>query len=231
MIGTEALIRWQHEYYGMIPPDTFIPLAEQHHLIHHITKWVMETACGQHNHAAFHSQTMSVNISAKELMNFDIVNLLTTVIEMTNIKPSSLILEITETAMMDDIDMALQVAQALKEQGIALHLDDFGIGYASIDYLRRFPLDALKIDRSFISSMHQNSCDTRVIKLMIDIGHDLDLKVIAEGIETKEQFTTLQSLGCDIGQGYYLGKPMPAKDYMTWLYRHNSKDHTSAIYS
>ncbi len=221
VIGMEALIRWQHAEYGNITPDTFIPLAEEAGLIHNVSAWVMETACRQHKQDGFSTLNMAVNISARELGDQEIVAMVKHWLDTTQMPPANLILEITETAMMEDAKIALHVSQELKKLGVKLHIDDFGTGYSSIDYLRRFPLDALKIDRSFVGRMQDDPDDERVIKLMIDIAHDLGLKVVAEGVETEQQYQALCALGCDVAQGYLFSPALPPEAFLEWHEAYN----------
>jgi diguanylate cyclase (GGDEF)-like protein len=214
--GVEALIRWNHPIYGMVRPDQFIPLAEEAGLIANVTAWVLETACRQQKQDIFQQLSMAINISARELNSDSIVGLCEYMLRTYAVSPELLTLEITETAMMADSKQALHYMHALKNLGIKLHIDDFGTGYSSIDYLRRYPVDALKIDRSFIMHMHQQRDDARVVKLMVDIGKELGLEVVAEGVELAEQADMLRGFECNIAQGYYYSKPLPAEEFIAW---------------
>ncbi len=214
--GVEALIRWQHPEYGDVSPSQFIPLAEEAGLIHHISSWVAKTACLQHTHTAFNGLEMCINISAKEMCDDDTVEMIRHVLEATSMPPDKLVLELTETATLASSEQALEVMHALKGLGVKLYLDDFGTGYSSIDYLRRYPVDALKIDRSFISHMHEREEDVRLVRLMIDIAHELGRTVIAEGIERAEHLGIIKEMGCDEGQGYFFARPMSAEAFIEW---------------
>lgn len=214
--GVEALIRWDHPEYGSIRPDQFIPLAEEAGLIQNVSDWVAHTACLQHSDPAFAALNMAINISARELCSHQITDMIAHALENTQMPPDKLVLEITETAMLADTQKALAVMHDLKTLGVRLDIDDFGIGYSSIDYLRRYPVDALKIDRSFVTHMHQRNDDVRVIKLIIDIAHELGLEVIAEGVELYEHLAMLMKLGCDHAQGYYFSRPIPSDQFIQW---------------
>lgn len=214
--GAEALIRWQHPVYGYIPPDQFIPLAEEAGLIQNVSTWVLQTACKQHQHPIFSNLDIAVNLSAREMCNPELVSLVQHMLREHAMPPQRLIIEITETAMLADNATTLNVMHQLKDLGIKLYMDDFGIGYSSIDYLRRYPLDALKIDRSFVMHMDERRDDQKIVKLMIDIGHELDLRVVAEGLEKEDQLAMLQQMQCDAAQGYFIAKPMASGQFVTW---------------
>jgi diguanylate cyclase len=216
VIGVEALIRWHHPTYGYIPPDQFIPLAEEAGLIQNVSTWVLHTACKQHQHAQFQHLDVAVNLSAMEMCNPELVSMVQHMLREHNMPPNHLIIEITETAMLSDNAMTLNVMHQLKDIGVKLYMDDFGIGYSSIDYLRRYPLDALKIDRSFVMHMDERKDDQKIVKLMIDIAHELDLRVVAEGLEKEEQLSMLQYMQCDAAQGYFFAKPMSAENFLAW---------------
>jgi diguanylate cyclase (GGDEF)-like protein len=224
--GVEALIRWNHPVYGMVRPDQFIPLAEEAGLINNVTAWVAETAAKQHMEAGFRDISMAINISARELCSSNIVHLIDYVLNKYNMPPELLVLEITETAMMSDSKNALNNMYKIRELGVKLNIDDFGTGYSSIDYLRRYPVDALKIDRSFISHMHEQRDDARVVKLMVDIAAELNLKVVAEGVELAEQGEMLKAMQCTEAQGYHYSRPIPAEAFIKWLdnYKINNKN-------
>jgi diguanylate cyclase len=222
--GVEALIRWTHPIYGNIRPDQFIPLAEEAGLIQNVSAWVAHTACMQHRTSPiFGELDMAINISARELCSDDIIDLMRHILEETGMPPGRLVIEITETAMMADTKKALSVMEHLKALGIKLYIDDFGMGYSSIDYLRRFPVDTLKIDRSFIMQMHEKPDDLRVVKLMVDIAHVLELSVIAEGVELEQQRQLLQSMHCQEAQGYHFAKPMPADTFIEWHHAYQQR--------
>jgi EAL domain-containing protein (putative c-di-GMP-specific phosphodiesterase class I) len=219
--GVEALLRWRHPERGLVPPDQFIPFAEEMGLIVPIGRWVLREACRQ----AVHMQrllpsepplTMSVNLSVKQLQHSDIVADVRDALEDSGLEPSRLTLEITETVMMTDTDLAVQRLGELKQLGVRLAMDDFGTGYSSLSYLSRFPVDILKMDRSFLrddAAPEMAGLATAVVSL----GETLELEVVAEGIELPEQWTTLRDLGCDLGQGYYFARPMRSQDVLAFL--------------
>ena len=219
MFGAEALLRWMHPVRGMIAPLQFIPLADETGLIIPIGRWVLQEACREA--ASLHRQfprdvplTMSVNLSAKQLQSETIVSDVCEALESSGLDPAALVLEITESVMMSDTDLAVERLQALKTVGVRLAMDDFGTGYSSLSYLSRFPVDILKMDRSFLTS--ENS-DSGLAAAIIAIGGSLDLEVVAEGIEHPAQWETLRDLGCELGQGYLFARPMDADASVAFL--------------
>jgi diguanylate cyclase (GGDEF)-like protein/PAS domain S-box-containing protein len=208
--GVEALLRWVHPTRGTIAPLNFIPLAEETGLIVPIGRWVLEEACRQG--AVLHKEfprkpplTISVNLSVKQLQSDTIVDDVRSALESTGLPPSSLVLEITETVMMADTDLAVQRLNELKSLGVRMAMDDFGTGYSSLSYLSRFPIDILKMDRSFLSKEHE---DSGLAAAIIGLGNSLNLDVVAEGIELPEQMAALRDLGCELGQGFLFARPM-----------------------
>jgi diguanylate cyclase (GGDEF)-like protein/PAS domain S-box-containing protein len=217
--GVEALLRWVHPTRGTIPPLQFIPLAEETGQIVQIGRWVLLEACRQA--AALHEQfprtpplTISVNLSVKQLQSESIIEDVIDALEASGLPPSSLVLEITESVMMADTDLAVERLQQLKAIGVLLAMDDFGTGYSSLSYLSRFPVDILKMDRSFLSTEHEES---GLIAAIIALGSTLHLDVVAEGIEVPEQITSLRDLGCDLGQGFFFAKPMTHEALVDYL--------------
>jgi diguanylate cyclase (GGDEF)-like protein len=213
--GVEALLRWRHPERGMIPPDQFIPLAEETGLIIPIGRWVLREGC---RHARRMRDdvpggadlTMSINLSVKQLQHSDVIADVRDAVDEAGIDPSSLTLEITETVLMADTELAVTRLQELKALGVNLALDDFGTGYSSLSYLSRFPVDILKMDRSFLgegASPEMSGLASAVLAL----GSTLDLDVVAEGIEQPEQWTSLRELGCEFGQGFFFARPMDAE--------------------
>jgi diguanylate cyclase (GGDEF)-like protein len=218
--GVEALLRWIHPTRGVIAPAQFIPLAEESGLIIPIGRWVVQEACREAIalQARFPRPipfTMSVNLSVKQLQSETIVDDVRSALEHSQLNPSSLVLEVTETVMMADPDTALARLGALKELGIRLAMDDFGTGYSSLSYLSRLPVDILKMDRSFLANEHDG--DSSLAAAIIAIGERLGLEVVAEGIETQEQIDVLQELGCELGQGFLFARPMPHAALLAYL--------------
>lgn len=219
LIGVEALLRWTHPEHGFIAPDEFIPLAEQTGLIKLLTHWVVDTALEQLHQ--FRMQgidlTMSINISAKNLLEADLYDYLVQGLDSKSIPHECLVLEITETAMMIDPDNALQVLTRLHDSSIQVSIDDFGTGYSSLAYLKQLPVDEIKIDRSFVMDMPNNRDDAMIVTTTLSMSHNMGMKVVAEGIENQETWDQLKKMGCDIAQGYFLTKPLPAEQLLKWL--------------
>ncbi|MDQ0253054.1 diguanylate cyclase (GGDEF)-like protein [Evansella vedderi] len=211
MIGVEALVRWEHPKWGLVPPGQFIPIAEESGLIIPIGEWVLETACIQNRKWQKEgiNMVMSVNLSVKQIMQTGLVESVSRILEKTGHDPSLLELEITESVT-SNYEETTYILKELKNLGIKLSMDDFGSGFSSLIHLKDFPIDTIKIDRSFITDLKKNSIDETLAKTIITLGHDLKLKVVAEGIETKEQLQILQYIQCDEGQGFYFSKPIPA---------------------
>jgi diguanylate cyclase (GGDEF)-like protein len=213
MTGVEALIRWRHPAAGIIAPDRFIPIAEESGLIVPIGRWVLDTACAQAAawQEAGHSLGMSVNVSARQLENDSLVDDVREALRSSGIEPGSLILEITETTLMRDPDAAAQRLHSLKALGVCIAIDDFGTGYSSLTYLRQFPVDALKIDRSFISGLAASrESSNALIHTLVQLGKALGMKTLGEGIEDLAQLEHLQREQCDLGQGFLFARPLDA---------------------
>jgi diguanylate cyclase (GGDEF)-like protein/PAS domain S-box-containing protein len=209
--GVEALVRWKHPIRGLIRPTEFIPIAEQTDLIDRVGRWVLDEACRQL--ALWNSQTetaqlsVAVNLSARQLCQPDLAEEVALVIGRLGIDPARLCLEITESALMIDLNRAIDAVRELKALGIRIAVDDFGTGYSSLSYLTRLPIDVLKIDRSFITSIANDTQDRAITRGIIDLAHSLQLTVVAEGVETNEQLMLLQAMGCDQGQGFLFARP------------------------
>jgi predicted signal transduction protein with EAL and GGDEF domain len=223
-VSTEALLRWDHPTLGPVSPAEFVPIAEESGLIIPLGMRVLELACTQT--AAWRAQLphlgelqVAVNLSARQLADPDLVANVRTVLARTGLPPEALWLEITESMLMHDADGATRILLDLRSCGIRLSIDDFGTGYSSLAYLRRFPVEALKIDRSFVASMHENADDAVIVGSVLTLAHSLGLHVVAEGVETQEQLDTLRTLGCDAVQGYFTGRPGRAEDVVTTLLR------------
>ena len=219
LVGVEALIRWNHPRWGMVSPDIFIGIAEDTNLIIPIGEWVLFAACSQikkwQNEGFF--TAVSVNLSQKQFNHSDIVRTIEKVLQKTGLEPQFLEVELTES-IKSDMNQTILSLQQLKKLGVSISIDDFGTGYSSLNYLKEFPIDTLKIDQSFVSELHHNPNDEAIVKTIISIAHNLNLKVVAEGIETKEQLIFLQQHLCDQGQGYFFSKPMPATELKEKLF-------------
>jgi diguanylate cyclase (GGDEF)-like protein len=217
--GLEALVRWNHPQRGFLSPDQFIPLAEDMGLIGPLTQWVLRTALMQL--LALHQQgqllTMAVNLSARDLHDMQLPASVLALLTESGIGPEYLTLEITESAVMSSPTDGLTILSELDRMGVTLAIDDFGTGYSSLAYLKRLPVDELKIDKSFVTEMEQNENDAVIVRSTIDLAHNLGLKVTAEGVENQETWITLSVLGCDQSQGYFMGKPMPIETLEIWL--------------
>jgi diguanylate cyclase (GGDEF)-like protein len=210
--GTEALLRWQHPLRGLVPPNDFIPLAEETGLIVPIGEWVLATACAQTKAWQDRGLTklnVAVNLSAHQFADPLLLPKLTRIIHASGLEPSSLELEITESMVMLHGDCAVLVLEKLKSIGVQIAIDDFGTGYSSLAYLKRFPIDTLKVDRSFIRDIPADTGDKKITRAIIAMAHSLRLKVVAEGVETAEQLKFLRAQRCDTVQGYFLYRPLP----------------------
>lgn len=222
IIGVEALLRWQPADMEMVMPGQFIPLLEETGLIIDVGEWVVRQACEDSmawQCAGFAPIPVAVNLSARQFRNKGLMKAIHQVVEETGIAPQLLELEITESSVMDDPESALNILSAFHSMGIRIAIDDFGTGYSSLSYLKRFPLDVLKIDRSFVADIPGDSDDAAIVETIIAMAHRLNLLVIAEGVETQEQVDFLFEHGCDHVQGYFYGRPMPAKDLLSRLPR------------
>ena len=223
--STEALVRWIHPEKGFIFPDQFIPFAEQSGLIQKISLWMIEEACKVIS--VFKEQglnlSIAVNISAKDLIDHDLPEKIFELLNEYQLSSESISLEITESSIMDDPSRAEATLNSLAEMGIKIAIDDFGTGYSSLAYLKRLPVHKLKIDKSFVMNMENDESDRKIVKSTIDLGHNLNLEVVAEGIENIGSWLLLESMGCDYGQGYFMGKPMPVKDFSPWLKSWNDR--------
>jgi EAL domain-containing protein (putative c-di-GMP-specific phosphodiesterase class I) len=219
-IGAECLLRWQHPNGNVVYPADFIALAEETRLIVAMGQWVLQTACKQL--AAWSAQprlsdfTLSVNVSVHQFRQEDFVPQVLQALERSGADPKQLKLELTESLLVSDVDGVVQKMLALKAQGVGLSLDDFGTGYSSLNYLKRLPLDQLKIDRSFVQDLPQNGDDAAIVKTIISLGHNLGLSIMAEGVETQAQRDFLGQLGCSSFQGYLFGTPLALEDFERW---------------
>ncbi|MFZ2948327.1 MAG: EAL domain-containing protein, partial [Desulfuromonadaceae bacterium] len=214
MSAVEVLLRWQSSDYGLMLPSTFISLLEDSGLIKSVGEWVLRSACIQMREWTLEENRelkMAVNISGKQLKYPNFIAMLTTIIQETGVDPTSLELEFTESIIMENIENTVEIFCKLKEMGIQLSIDDFGTGYSSLNYLKHFPVDRIKIDKSFVDDINHNESDAAIVKAIVSMAQSLSLRVVAEGIENSDQLHKLTTLGCDEGQGYYLAMPMHAK--------------------
>jgi EAL domain-containing protein (putative c-di-GMP-specific phosphodiesterase class I) len=220
--GVEALVRWMHPVRGMVPPLDFIPLAEETGLIAPIGRWVMHEACRAAKELQQEFPTdpplhMAVNLSARQLARAEIVDEVREILNDTHLDPSTLIIEITESVMMQDMELSIARLTELKSLGVQLAIDDFGTGYSSLNYVRRFPVDILKVDKSFIDEVNADGEASALTAAVIELAGILNLKPVAEGIERADQLQRLLELHCDLGQGYFFAKPMVGSDLQALL--------------
>jgi diguanylate cyclase (GGDEF)-like protein/PAS domain S-box-containing protein len=230
--GLEALIRWNRPDHGLVPPNDFIPLAEETGLILPIGGWVLETACRDVRNwldQGLEIDHVSVNLSCRQFQDMNLVERIKEILERTGLAATKLELEITETAVMSNAAQAAQVLNELKSMGIRLAVDDFGTGYSSLSYLKRLPIDVLKIDRSFISDLGSNSEDKAIVEAIVNLGHTLGLTTVAEGVESQYEADFLRKLGCDMGQGYLFSKPLSHSKADQWLRMTHEKMDTTTF--
>jgi diguanylate cyclase (GGDEF)-like protein len=215
----EVLVRWNHPKHGLMFPDEFIPLAERTGLIKQLTLWVLHHALDQSS--TWKQQGLSlgvaVNLSAQVLFDLDLPDLVAGALAARDVAPENLILEITESAIMVDKDRALLILGRLSDMGVRIAIDDFGTGYSSLSYLSKMPVDEIKIDKSFVLDMHENKTNAVIVHATIELGHNLGLSVIGEGVETGAMFERLRDLGCDAAQGYFMTKPLDAAAFAAWI--------------
>jgi diguanylate cyclase (GGDEF)-like protein/PAS domain S-box-containing protein len=225
VIGAEALVRWMHPTRGLMSPAQFIPIAEQSGLIVPLGRWVLREACRQMRawlDAGMAIRNMAVNVSAVDLRDAGFLDHLFSILDETGIDAGFLELELTETVLMDQIDSTAALLQRLRERGVKVSLDDFGTGYSSLSYLHRFPIDSLKIDRSFVSQISVESGGAPIVAAIISMARSLKLRVVAEGVETAAQLAFLQGLSCDEAQGYYFSRPVDPDVFTDYVKRRAS---------
>lgn len=218
-VETEALLRWFHPHRGFIPPDLMIEIAEESGLIHPLTEWVIQTALNQiktWNQTGI-SIGVAVNLSALNLQNPHLMTMIQFMLDVRSINPNQLVLEVTESAMMENPELAMSMLSGLYNMGIKIAIDDFGTGYSSLAYLKNLPVNELKIDRSFVTHIDDDRRDRAIVQSTIDLAHNLGLTVVAEGIENQDAWNILAEMECDLIQGYFLSKPLPAKDFEQWF--------------
>jgi EAL domain-containing protein (putative c-di-GMP-specific phosphodiesterase class I) len=222
--GVEALLRWEHPERGLLLPGDFIGVAEETGLIVPIGSWVLDQACRQVQRwqasiDGLHPLVVAVNLSGRQLGHPRLVDDVADVLEATAVDPALVELEITESVLMDDVDMSEDTLSRLKTLGVKLVVDDFGTGYSSLSYLRRFPVDVLKVDRSFVDGLGSDSGDSAIVNAVVTLAHALGLRAVAEGVESEGQLGELRRLGCDTAQGFHFAKPAPAHQISELLQR------------
>lgn len=223
LLGMEALVRWIHPERGMISPIEFIPVAEDTGLIVEIGRWVLFEACRQNaewQQLGLRPLRVAVNLSARQFRSGNLLHEIDAALIETGLAVNSLELEVTESMVMDDPESVIKLLGAIHDRGIHLALDDFGTGHSSLAYLKRFPIDCVKVDRAFIKDTPGNTDDVAIAKTIIAMAQALGLSTVAEGVETIDQFNLMKSIGCDQIQGYYFSRPLPAEDFLTY-YRAN----------
>jgi EAL domain-containing protein (putative c-di-GMP-specific phosphodiesterase class I) len=217
--SVEALVRWQHPERGLLFPDAFIPLAQHTGMIRPLTMHVLETAltqCARWDSEGLHV-SVAVNLAMRNLLDTGLPDAIVRMLDRLGLTPDRLELEITESAIMADPTRALHILRQLSDLGIRIAIDDFGTGYTSLGYLKRLPVDELKIDKSFVLNMSHDENDAAIVRSTIDLGRNLGLEVVAEGVENLEVWERLSALGCDVAQGFYLSRPKPANELTVWM--------------
>jgi len=228
IIGVEALIRWKHPERGLVSPLEFIPLAEDTGMIVPISNWVLETACNQSRtwqDQSICNVPISVNLTNHHFQQRTLIKDISELLERTGIQSSDLILEITESTVMEDTDITLKNFQELTKMGLRLSVDDFGTGYSSLSYLKRFPIHAIKIDRSFIKDVITSKDDAAIANTIISMAHNLNMIVVAEGVETEDQLRFLLERNCDELQGYLFSSPLPSDEVTALLVKETKGDY------
>lgn len=219
IIGVEALVRWQHKTRGLVPPGLFMPYAEQTGFVRHVTGWMLERSirqCGRW-HAEGLDLVVSINISTRDLLDDALVGMVGRLIGLHRVPAAMVCLEITESSFMEDPDRALRTLRELDMLGVELSIDDFGTGYSSLAYLKKLPVDEIKIDRGFVMNMLEDQGDLTIVRSTIDLAHNLGLRVVAEGVESEAAMNLLAEAGCDIAQGFYASRPVPVDALRTWM--------------
>jgi diguanylate cyclase (GGDEF)-like protein len=217
----EALVRWRHPQHGLMPPDDFIPLAERTGLISPLTSWVLNEALAQCRSWRDESLPLgvAVNLSGRVLQDPSLIDLIGEALHRWRVDPSCLTLELTESSIMSDPDHVMSMLDRLRKLTVRLSIDDFGTGYSSLSHLRLLPVDEIKIDKSFVMEMLANPSDEAIVRSTIQLCHNLDRKVVAEGVENAEIYARLRDLGCDLAQGFHIARPMPPEDLRGWMER------------
>jgi EAL domain-containing protein (putative c-di-GMP-specific phosphodiesterase class I) len=225
LAGFEALVRWHQKDRGFVLPSAFIPAAEETGLIMALGQWIFREACRQLHtwHGMFPQHpnlTMSINLSNRQFGQSDLISRIKAALQDTQVRGDCVRLEITESMVMGDVDAAIDLMLKLKSLDLKLAIDDFGTGYSSLSYLHRFPMDTLKVDKSFVGRLEKSNEDRAIIHTILTLGQKLGMEVVAEGVETLEQVTMLKQEHCDYGQGYYFAKPLPVEEAQALLARH-----------
>lgn len=220
--GAEALVRWRHPVNGFVSPEAFVPVAEETGLIIELGAWILQTACiktRELQDLGYEGLNVAVNISAVQFTDGNLLPMVSKALEESGLSPELLELEITESAVMHDPEEVISSLHELSEHGMKLAIDDFGTGYSSLAYLKRFPVNTLKIDRAFITDISSDNDDVAIVEAVLGLGKHFNMKVVAEGVEDEEQLNFLKSQGCDIAQGYFISKPLSSEQYTHWLER------------
>lgn len=220
--GSEALVRWRHPVNGFVSPEAFVPVAEETGLIIELGEWILQTACDmtyQLQQSGYDGLNIAVNISAVQFTDGNLLPMVSTALEKSKLRAESLELEITESAVMHDPEEVIRSLHELSKFGMKLAIDDFGTGYSSLAYLKKFPVNTLKIDRAFITDISSDNDDVAIVEAVLGLGKHFNMKVVAEGVEDEEQLNFLKSQGCDIAQGYFISKPLSPEQYQAWLER------------
>lgn len=219
LYGGESLIRWNSKKYGFVNTQYFIDILEGSSSLMPVTNWVLNVALRQclRYQKIIPDFTIAVNLSPSLLTNHDIVDIVSSAVSIWDVRPSSLVLEVTEGAMMMHPKKSLEILHEFHRRGFGVSIDDFGTGYSSLAYLKNLPADEIKIDKSFVMNMANDSKDESIVKAAVDLAHTLDLKIVAEGVEDEKTLDLLANMGCDYAQGFYMAKPMPSDDLITWM--------------
>ena len=222
IVGAEALIRWNHPEHGMVMPDEFIPVAEESGLITPIGEWVLKTACRQNKHwqeIGLAPIELAVNVSVRQIRSGDFRRTVEEALKEAGLALEFMGLELTESALAANPERTIGVLQELKDMGVRVYIDDFGTGYSSLSYLKKLPINAIKVDRSFISDLTLNQDDSAIVRAIVAMAHSMKLRVTAEGVETLDQLAFLKVIGCDEMQGYFVSRPVPAEQFEELLRR------------
>jgi EAL domain-containing protein (putative c-di-GMP-specific phosphodiesterase class I) len=219
IVGAEALVRWQHPELGLIPPGKFIPLAERSGLVIPMGEWVLNEACRQAQQWRENGQPLvvAVNLSALQFRRGNLLDTVSNALKLSGLPAEMLELELTESILLQDVDVAIKTLHSLKTMGVQLSIDDFGTGYSSLSYLKRLAVNKLKVDQSFVRDMAEDPDSAAIVRAIIQLGHTLQLSVIAEGVENNAQLAFLRNYGCDEVQGYFFSRPVPSAEFVKLL--------------